>query len=192
MNLNTFLKYSLSSHTFINIASIYLASYSTVHFISMKITDKLEMCRPDTHYFVHQRAATDNGIIHLSYVKASAALDFFDNIYPFLVSEEHPLFYNTMVLSEPVRAILPQIIQISFAVSPEGGDLSYVRKKYILNICVKFKFLSTGGNAVMCNRAGRCVYVHAQTTCIPLWHTFSHVASFCFKRYLTPFPTTYN
>lgn len=141
-----------------------------------------------THSFIHQRAATDNGIIHLSNIKASAALDSFDNIYPLLVSEQHPLLYNTMVLSKPIRAILPQTIHIFHASLIRRRPLLCL-EKYIINIYMKFKFLSIGGNTVMCNIWSTCVYgrARAQIISIPLQHILPHVASFCFKCHLTSF-----
>lgn len=137
MTLNTFLKYSLSRHTFINTASIFLASYSTVHFIPMKITE-VSLKNVQTrhaHYFAHQRAATDNGIVHLSYVKASAALDFFDNVDPFLVSEQDPLLSNTMVLSEPLRAVLPQITHLLCQSHQKEETLAMLEKIYSKHLC---------------------------------------------------------
>lgn len=143
-----------------------------------------------THSFIHQRAATDNGIIHLNNIKASAALDSFDNIYPLLVSEQHPLLYNTMALSKPIRAILPQIIHIFYASLIRRRRPSLCLEKYIINIYMKFKFLSIGGNTVMCNIWSTRVYVRAcaQTISIPLQHILLH---FVLNVTWHHFPTTY-
>lgn len=140
-----------------------------------------------THFFVHQRTATDNGIIHLSHTKASAALDSFDNIYPLLVSEQHPLLYNTMVLSKPVRPVLPQIIHIVHASLIRRKRPLLCLGKYIINIYMKFKFLSIGGNTVMCNIWSTCLCTCTcpDNFCTPLSH-FALVVSFCFKCHLTP------
>lgn len=141
-----------------------------------------------TDSFVHQRTATDNGITHLSHTKASAALDSFDNIYLLLVPEQHPLLYNTMVLSKPVRPILPQIIHIVHASLIRRKRPLLCLGKYILNIYMKFKFLSIGGNTVMCNIWSTCLCacMCPDNLCTPLAHS-AHIASFCFKCQVTPF-----
>lgn len=142
-----------------------------------------------THYFIHQRAATDNGIIHLSYVKASAALDFFDNSYPSWVSEQHPLLYNTVVLSEPVSAVPPQIIHIFSATLTRRRRPCLCWEKYILNVDVKFEILSIGGNTVMRNMGSGCVtYPHVPRQVLHYHGTLLHILLHSFPCYLTPLP----
>lgn len=90
------------------------------------------------HSFVHQRDATDNGLIHLSYVKASAALDFFDNVYPLLISEECPSLYSPVPLPEPLRATLPLNSTLRSFVSLTSRrrpELYRKKKTHNLNMC---------------------------------------------------------
>lgn len=144
----------------------------------MKIRDKLEMCRPGTltPSIIKEPPVT----MESSHPKASATLDSFDKIYPLLVS----------VLSKPLRAILPQIIHIVHAslISRKRPWL-HLEKYIIINISMKFKFLSIGGNTVMWNIWSTHVYVGAcaRTISVPLYNILPMALHFCFKCHLTPF-----
>lgn len=144
------------------------------------------------HSFVHQRDATDNGLIHLSYVKASAALDFFDNVYPLLISEERPSLYSPVPLPEPLRATLPLNSTLSsFAslTSRRRPELYWKKKKHITWTCVKSEFPTIGGNTVVWHMKHTCLRA---CTCPDIFYLtmpfFWYCASFFFSFKCNPMP----